>query len=95
MADRKYQPRTPVGRNFEGYGRTRTWLGAWESHTSKPSKPKEIPSVKHFAANNEEYERHRIDEKIDERTLHEIYFPHSRRPSRKPGVGGDVGIQQG
>lgn len=54
MADRKYQPRTPVGRNFEGYGRTRTWLGAWGWHTSKPSKPEEIPSVKHFAANNEE-----------------------------------------
>ena len=24
-----------------------------------------IPSVKHFAANNEEFERHRIDETID------------------------------
>jgi len=31
-----------------------------------------MPSVKHFATNNEEYGRHRIDEKIDERTLHEI-----------------------
>ena len=34
-----------------------------------------IPSVKHFDANNEEFERHRIDEQIDERTLHEIYLP--------------------
>src|SRR5258708_37960284 len=34
-----------------------------------------IPSVKHFAVNNEEYERHRVDAKIDERTLHEIYLP--------------------
>jgi beta-glucosidase len=34
-----------------------------------------IPSVKHFAANNEEFERHRIDAHVDERTLHEIYLP--------------------
>ena len=34
-----------------------------------------IPSVKHFAANNEEFERHRLDEQIDERALHEIYLP--------------------
>src|SRR5208282_5359106 len=34
-----------------------------------------IPSVKHFAANNEEYERHRVNATIDERTLHEIYLP--------------------
>jgi len=31
--------------------------------------------VKHFAANNEEFERHRIDAHVDERTLHEIYLP--------------------
>ena len=31
--------------------------------------------MKHFDANNEEFERHRIDEQIDERALHEIYLP--------------------
>ncbi len=46
-----------------------------------------IPSVKHFAANNEEYERHRIDETIDARTLHEIYFPAFARPCRRPAPG--------
>ena len=34
-----------------------------------------IPSVKHFVVNNQEFERHRIDVAVDERTLHEIYFP--------------------
>ena len=45
-----------------------------------------IPSVKHFAANNQEFERHRIDEKIDERTLHEIYFPAFKAAVEEAGV---------
>jgi beta-glucosidase len=45
-----------------------------------------IPSVKHFAANNEEFERHRIDEAIDLRTLHEIYFPPFRAAVQEAGV---------
>ena len=42
--------------------------------------------MKHFAANNEEYERHRIDEKIDERTLNEIYFPAFKAAVQEAGV---------
>jgi len=42
--------------------------------------------VKHFAANNEEFERHRIDEAIDLRTLHEIYFPAFRAAVEEAGV---------
>ena len=45
-----------------------------------------IPSVKHFAANNQEFERHRIDEKIDERALHEIYFPAFKAAVEEAGV---------
>src|SRR6185369_4293082 len=45
-----------------------------------------IPSVKHFAANNQEFERHRIDETIDERTLNEIYFPAFEAAVREANV---------
>jgi beta-glucosidase len=64
------------GRNFEGYGED-PYLASRLAVAYVRGVQSEgvIPSVKHFAANNEEYERHRIDEQIDERTLHEIYLP--------------------
>jgi beta-glucosidase len=64
------------GRNFEGYGED-PWLAAQlgVAYIKGVQGEGVIPSVKHFAANNEEFERHRLDEKIDERTLHEIYLP--------------------
>ncbi len=34
-----------------------------------------IATIKHFACNNSEYDRHRMDAIVDERTLHEIYLP--------------------
>jgi beta-glucosidase len=34
-----------------------------------------IATVKHYAANNQEYNRHSISANVDERTLHEIYLP--------------------
>jgi beta-glucosidase len=34
-----------------------------------------IATVKHFAANNEEYDRHNVSSDLDERTLREIYLP--------------------
>ena len=34
-----------------------------------------IATVKHFAANNEEYSRHDTSADVDERTLREIYLP--------------------
>lgn len=64
------------GRNFEGYGEDPFLASAMGvGYIRGVQGEGVIASVKHFAANNEEFERHRIDEKIDERTLHEIYFP--------------------
>ena len=80
--------RVPLwGRNFEGYGED-PYLAArmGVAYIKAVQNEGVIPSVKHFAANNEEYERHRIDEKIDERTLHEIYFPAFKAAVEEAGV---------
>jgi beta-glucosidase len=80
--------RVPLwGRNFEGYGED-PYLAArmGVAYIQGVQAEGVIPSVKHFAANNEEYERHRIDEKIDERTLHEIYFPAFKAAVEEAGV---------
>ena len=46
-----------------------------------------IATVKHFAGNNQEWGRHHVSSDIDERTLHEIYFPTFRKAVKKAGVG--------
>jgi beta-glucosidase len=38
-----------------------------------------LASAKHFAANSIEDSRHRVDVRLDERTLREVYLPHFRR----------------
>jgi beta-glucosidase len=69
--------RTPLwGRNFEGYGED-PYLAArlGVAYIEGVQHEGVIASVKHFAVNNQEFERHRIDVQVDVRTLHEIYFP--------------------
>jgi beta-glucosidase len=44
-------------------------------------------TVKHFAANNSEYDRHRINSIIDERTLRELYLPAFEAAVREAHVG--------
>jgi len=69
--------RVPLwGRNFEGYGED-PYLAArlGVAYIKGVQGEGVIPSVKHFAANNEEYERHRVDVTVSERALHEIYLP--------------------
>ncbi len=34
-----------------------------------------VATVKHFALNNQEYNRHNVDSEVDERTMREIYLP--------------------
>jgi beta-glucosidase len=75
------------GRNFEGYGEdpyltSRLVVGYIKGVQGEGV----IATVKHFAANNQEFERHRIDEKIDERTLQEIYFPAFQAAVQEAGV---------
>ncbi|MGA2806504.1 MAG: glycoside hydrolase family 3 C-terminal domain-containing protein [Terracidiphilus sp.] len=80
--------RVPLwGRNFEGYGED-PYLAArlGVAYIKGVQGEGVIPSVKHFAANNEEFERHRIDAHIDERTLHEIYLPAFRAAVQEANV---------
>jgi beta-glucosidase len=80
--------RTPLwGRNFEGYGED-PYLAARMAvaYVRGVQGESVIPAVKHFAANNQEFERHRVDETIDRRTLHEIYFPAFRAAVEEAGA---------
>src|ERR1700738_4213062 len=80
--------RVPLwGRNFEGYGEDPYLAGQLAvSYIRGVQGEGVIPSVKHFAANNEEFERHRIDASISERALHEIYLPAFKAAVRDGGV---------
>ena len=80
--------RVPLwGRNFEGYGEDPFLSGQLAvAYVHGVQSEGVIPSVKHFDANNEEFERHRIDEKIDERTLHEIYLPAFKAAVQQGGA---------
>jgi beta-glucosidase len=46
-----------------------------------------MATVKHFAANNSEYDRRHIDSIVDERTLHEIYLPAFEMAVKQGHVG--------
>jgi beta-glucosidase len=80
--------RVPLwGRNFEGYGED-PYLAAQMGVAYIKGVQGEgvIATVKHFDANNQEFERHRMDESIDERTLQEIYFPAFKAAVQEAGV---------
>ncbi len=75
------------GRNFEGYGEDPYLAGRMGVAYIKGAQSEGvIPSLKHFAVNNEEYERHRVNVTIDERTLHEIYLPAFKAGVQEAGV---------
>ncbi len=80
--------RTPLwGRNFEGYGEDpylTSRLGV--AYIRGVQSEGVIATVKHFDANNQEFERHRINAVIDERALHEIYFPAFKAAVEEAGV---------
>ena len=69
--------RSPLnGRNFEYYGEdpflaSRIAVGYIDGVQSQGVSA----TAKHFVANNSEFDRHNIDEIIDERALREIYLP--------------------
>lgn len=80
--------RAPLwGRNFESYGEDPYLAGRMAVGYIKGVQSEGvIASVKHFTVNNQEFERHRIDVAVDERTLHEIYFPAFEASIKDAGV---------
>jgi beta-glucosidase len=81
--------RAPMnGRNFEYFGEdpflaARTTVG----YITGVQGQGVIATVKHFAANNSEYDRHRLSSDMDERTLREIYLPAFEAAVREAHVG--------
>lgn len=69
--------RAPMGgRNFE-YFTEDPFLNARMAvaYVKGLQDEKVVATVKHYAANNQEWDRHNVSSDIDERTLHEIYLP--------------------
>jgi beta-glucosidase len=69
--------RSPLnGRNFEYMGEDPYLAGQTASSVIVGVQREGVlATVKHFAANNQEWDRNGISSKVDERTLREIYFP--------------------
>jgi len=76
------------GRNFEYYGEDPYLAGETASaYIQGVQSHQVIATVKHFAANNQEWDRFVTTSNVDERTLHEIYFPAFRKAVQEAGVG--------
>lgn len=68
------------GRNFEYYGEDPYLASETALRYIKGIQSKGVmATIKHFALNNQEFDRHGISSNADERTINEIYFPAFRK----------------
>ncbi|RMD49213.1 MAG: hypothetical protein D6830_05360, partial [Ignavibacteria bacterium] len=76
------------GRNFEYFGED-PYLTSQIAKEYILGMQKEgvVATIKHYAANNQEYARHTVSSDMDERTLHEIYLPAFRTAVTEAKVG--------
>lgn len=81
--------RSPLcGRNFEYFGEDPYLSGETAVNYIRGVQSQGVyATVKHFAGNNQEWDRNFVSTDIDDRTLHEIYL----EPFRKAVVEGEVG----
>ena len=81
--------RTPMcGRNFEYMGEDPYLTSRMAVEYIKGVQSQGVmATVKHFACNNEEYDRHHISSEVDERTLNEIYLPAFKAAVKEAEVG--------
>lgn len=81
--------RAPMtGRNFEYLGEDPYLSASMAVNYIKGVQSQGVvATVKHFAANNQEYDRNFVSSDIDERTLQEIYLPAFKATVKKANVG--------
>lgn len=81
--------RSPMcGRNFEYFGEDPYLSSEVAKHYILGVQDEGvIATVKHFAANNQEWNRHHASSDVDERTMHEIYFPAFKKAVQEAHVG--------
>lgn len=76
------------GRNFEYFGEDPFLASETAvSYIKGVQSEGVISTVKHFALNNSEFNRHSLSSNADERTINEIYFPAFRAAVEKAHVG--------
>ena len=81
--------RSPLcGRNFEYMGEDPFLAGQMAAPFIQGLQSQEVlATVKHFACNNQEWDRHNISSEVDERTLQEIYLPAFKAAVQEGKVG--------
>ena len=76
------------GRNFEYLGEAPYLAGQIVVPVIQGIQSQEVvATVKHFIANNQEFDRHTVSSDVDERTLREIYMPAFKAAVQKGDVG--------
>ena len=80
--------RSPLcGRNFEYFGEDPYLAGEIAAAYIQGVQSMGVMAcIKHFAGNNQEWDRHSVSSDIDERTLNEIYFPAFEKAVKKANV---------
>lgn len=80
--------RSPLcGRNYEYFGEDPYLTSETAKHyIIGVQKEGVMATIKHFAANNQEWSRHHVSSDVDERTLQEIYFPAFRKAVQEANV---------
>ena len=83
--------RVPVnGRNFEYFGEDPVLASLMALNWVKGCTAEGVvPTIKHFAANNQEWNRNSADSQVDERTMNEIYLPAFKLAAQE---GGNVAV---
>lgn len=81
--------RSPLcGRNFEYFGEDPYLTSEIAVQYIKGVQSEGVmATVKHYAANNQEYNRHYVSSDVDKRTLHEIYLETFRKAVQEAHVG--------